>query len=246
MSLRYVIQMFWLGGMGLQVLLAGALLSKKSWRRFPIFTAYVVFNLVEGATGYFLQTNRSAYLYTYIVGETISVVLGLALVYEIFGHLFQPHPALRKLAIMVFRVSGILLLLLAAGVIYVRTPFGAGNVLTALLVVEEAARILEVGLIIFLFLFASVFGLHWRQFVFGIALGLGISVAVKLAEVTLVPHAPSATAALALAGMASFAVSLLIWFVYTVLPEGVAKVVELPKTAQLERWNQAIMELINQ
>jgi hypothetical protein len=249
MTLRSAIQALWLGGLALQVLLAAVLLIKKSWRKFPIFTCYVIFNLMEGMLAYVLQLqhNRSAYLYTYIIGETISVALGLALVYEIFGHLFQPHPALRKLAVMVFRVAALLLVVLAGGVIYYsRSPFDARDIVSALSVIEEAARIMEVGLIMFLFLSASVFGLHWRQLVFGITLGLGISVAVKLAEVTLLRYAPSAGAALALPGMLSFAVSLFIWLVYAMAPERVASTVELPKTAQLERWNQAMMELIHQ
>lgn len=245
MTLLSVIHGIWLAGMGFQVLLAVVLIRKKSWKKFPVFTSYVVFNLLEAAVGYVLQHNRNAYLYAYVIGETISVVLGLALVYEIFTHLFQPHPALRKLAVLVFRIVAVLLVLLAGGVIYARSPFHQSDIVAALLVVEEAARILEVGLIMFLFLFCSVFGLHWRQFVFGIALGLGIFVAVKLAEITLLPHAPSSAGVLAMAGVLSFDLSLLIWLGYSVMPERVASV-ELPKRAQLEQWNKAIMELINQ
>jgi hypothetical protein len=245
MTLR-AIQALWLGGLALQVLLAAVLLIKKSWRKFPVFTCYVIFNLMEGMVTYLVQNSRTVYLYTYIIGETISVALGLALVYEIFSHLFQPHPALRKLAVMVFRVAALLLLVLAGGVIYSQSPFNTRDILSALWVVEEAARIMEVGLIMFLFLCASIFGLHWRRLVFGITLGLGIFVTVKLAEVTLLRYAPSAANALTLTAMLSFPVSLLMWLAYAVAPERVTGTVELPKTAQLERWNQAMMELIHQ
>jgi threonine/homoserine/homoserine lactone efflux protein len=99
----------------------------------------------------------------------------------------------------------------------------------------------------FLFVFSSVFGLHWRQPVFGIALGLGTYVAVKLAEVALLPYAGStAGAALRVAGIICFNVSMLVWLGYTILPERAAGKAEMPKRAQLEQWNQAIMELIHQ
>jgi hypothetical protein len=44
----------------------------------------------------------------------------------------------------------------------------------------------------------------------------------------------------------SFDLSLLIWLGYILIPEHVASQAELPKRAQLEQWNQAMMELINQ
>lgn len=237
---------FWMAGLGVQALLALVLAGRKRWKAFPAFTAYVVFNLLEAAIGYAVLHNRSAYMYVYMIGETITVGLGLAVVYEIFSHLFQGHPALRKLAMQVFGVVAALLVMLAGAVIYARTPFHEKDIVTALLVVEEAARILEVGLLVFLFVFSGVFGLHWRQRVFGIALGLGIYVAVNLAEVTLMPYAGSATVTLALVGMVSFDLSLLIWLSYTLAPERVTVGTTLPKRAQLEQWNQAVMELIHQ
>jgi hypothetical protein len=236
----------WIAGLGFQALLALALARENRWKKFPAFTAYIVFNLLEAAVGYASVHNHGAYLYVYIIGETVAVALGLAVVYEIFTHLLHPYPALRKLAALVFRIVAVLLAVLAGAVIYGRAPFHERDVLTALLVVEEAARILEVGLVMFLFLFSSVFGLHWRQPVFGIALGLGVFVAVKLAEVTLLPHAGSAAEALNLTGMLTFDLSLLVWLGYTLAPERVTSVAELPQRAQLEQWNQAIMELVNQ
>ncbi len=233
-------------GFGLEGLLLLALAGRKRWKKFPAFTAYIAVNLLEAVVGYACLHNRTAYLYVYAIGETITVALGLAVVYEIFTQLLQPHPGLRKLASLVFRGVAILLVVLAGAAIYARTPFHEKDIVTVVVVLEEAARILEVGLLMFLFLFSSVFGLHWRQPVFGVALGLGIYVAVKLAEVTLLPHAGSAAGVFALAGMLTFDLSLLVWLGYTIAPHHVASAAELPKRAQLEQWNQAIMELIHQ
>jgi hypothetical protein len=88
--------------------------------------------------------------------------------------------------------------------------------------------------------------LHWRQNVFGIALGLGMFAAVELVTVTLIGHVSSATAlTLALARGISFSASLLIWLGYLLLPERATSSAEIPKRAQLEQWNQAVMELIS-
>jgi hypothetical protein len=237
----------WLIGLTLQMMLAAVLITKKMWAKCPIFTAYVLYSLAEAGVLLALYRKPSLYFYAYIVGESILVIVTLGLVYEIFTRLFSAYPALRRLASLSFRVAVILLVLLAGALIYSRTPIGRDGVGAALLLVEEAARILEVGLITFLFLFSSVFGLHWRQSVFGIALGLGIPAVGELVAVTIAPHVGLAMRqSLNLAHLVSFDFGLLLWLTYALAPERLASTVELPKRAQLEQWNQAIMELIHQ
>jgi hypothetical protein len=246
MALLSVMHGLWLVGLGLLALLLAVMAGKGKWRQFPVFTGYITFTLMYATIGYLFQQNRVAYWYIYVVGETVSIALGVALVYEIFSRLLLQHAALHKLAKIGFRVVVVLLTFLAM-LVYARSSVHRGDLLRTLLVVEEAARILEVGLIMFLFVFSSVFGLHGRQPIFGIALGLGTYVAVKLAEVALLPHVGSAAgAALRAAGILCFNVSTLVWLGYTIRPERAAARAEMPKRAQLEQWNQAIMELIHQ
>lgn len=236
----------WVAGLVLQPLLLVVLAFRGIWRRFPLFTAYLICSLLGDAVGYFLSGSRDVYVRVYLVDETISVILALGVTYEIFTQLFLAYPALRRLAWLAVRLVCGALICLGAGVIYTHLPIGEKGLASAVLVMEEASRILEVGLIMSLFLFSSAFGLHWRQHVFGIVLGLGIAAAVKLAAVAIVPHSGTAAWALTLAVMLSFDVSLLIWLGYLLAPERLTSTSELPKTAQLEQWNQAIMELIHQ
>jgi hypothetical protein len=99
----------------------------------------------------------------------------------------------------------------------------------------------------FLFLFATVFGLHWRQHEFGISLGLGIFVAVELISVTMKSHVgPFGADTIGFIRVLTMDLSMLIWLGYILVPERVAVQAELPKREQLEQWNRAMMELINQ
>jgi hypothetical protein len=110
----------------------------------------------------------------------------------------------------------------------------------------EAARIVELGVIMFLFLSSSAFGLHWRQNEFGIALGLGTCAAVELFNVTLMTHVSKEAAQIFnLVRSLSFNLSLLIWLGYLLVPERTTSSAEIPKQDQLEQWNQAVMELIS-
>jgi prepilin signal peptidase PulO-like enzyme (type II secretory pathway) len=114
------------------------------------------------------------------------------------------------------------------------------------MVVAEATRIVEVGLFMFLFLFSSAFGLHWRENVFGIALGLGVFAAVDLINVTMRSQFGSGVAeVMNLVRMTAFNLSLLLWTVYLLAPERATSSAEIPKRAQLEQWNEAVMELIS-
>jgi hypothetical protein len=245
MPLGSLIHDLWIGGIALQILLAGILLAKRAWQKYPFFTAYIFFNLFETAATFSVYQIRGAYFYAFWICEAICIVLGLAVVREIFTNIFSPHAALRRLATLIFRVAVVVLILLACGAIYEQSG-NARSIANGVLLASEATRIVELGLIMFLFLSSSAFGLHWRQNEFGIALGLGTCAAVELVNVTLMPHLSPATAQVfSLVRSLAYSCSLLIWLGYLLAPpERPANTVDVPK-AQLEQWNQAVMELIN-
>jgi hypothetical protein len=246
MPLQSIIQDAWFTGIGVQVLLIAVLLAKRAWLKFPVFSFYIAFNLVGAVATYWLFSKGLTYFYAFWIYEASVILLSVAAVWEVFVKLFAPHDVLKKLALIIFRVTVFGLIFLAGGVIYMQSADSRG-ISSAILLAAEAARIIEVGLIMFLFLSSSAFGLHWRQNTFGIALGLGMYAAVDLAVVALMHHL-SGTAAdvLNLIRALAFNFSLFIWLGYLLVPERATSVTEIPKRAQLEQWNQAVMELISQ
>jgi hypothetical protein len=245
MPLGSLIHDLWIGSIVLQVLLAAILLAKRAWQKYPLFAAYIFFNLFKTGVIFSVYRMRAAYFYSFWICEAIGIVLGLAVVREIFTNVFSPHAALRKLATLIFRVAVVALILLACGAIYEQSG-NARSIASGVLLATEATRIVELGLIMFLFLSSSAFGLHWRQNEFGIALGLGTCAAVELVNVTLMTHlSPAAAQVFSLVRSFSFNFSLLIWLGYLLVPERATSSGELPKQAQLEQWNQAVMELIS-
>ncbi len=234
-------------GLVLEFTLVITLLAKRRWRRYPIFTAYACCVLAENVAAYTLYRNVGLYSYVYLIGESFTILLGLGVAYEIFGDIFSAQPALKRIAISVFQISAIGLVILSVAVLYYHSSFRVSAFGTALRVAEEAARIIEIGAIAFLFLFSGAFGLHWKQSTFGIAFGLGVFVATKLAVITSLPYVSKTIAStLWMISSASFDISLLIWLGYLLMPERVPETAELPQHSQLEQWNQAILELIHQ
>jgi hypothetical protein len=245
MSLPAITQEAMIGSIVLQVLLAVVVLTKRTWRSYPAFSAYVFFTLFGAAVISLLNRGGRGYFYTFWACEAIGIVLGLAVVREVFTKLFSPHPALRKLATVIFRVAVVALVVLACAVYYAESGNARGFA-RGIMLAEEAARIVELGVIMFLFLSSSAFGLHWRQNEFGIALGLGTCAAVELFNVTLMTHVSQEAAQIfSLLRSFSFNLSLLIWLGYLLVPERATSSAEIPKRDQLEQWNQAVMELIS-
>jgi hypothetical protein len=125
-------------------------------------------------------------------------------------------------------------------------PSQTSSLGVAVQAVEQATRIIEVGLLMILFICSAAFGLHWKQAEFGIALGLGFFATLELLALTLRPMVGHPGAALLnVVRIAALDCSLFIWLGYLLAPpERAATTVNVPK-AQLEQWNQAVTELIN-
>jgi len=252
MASSHLIQNIWLAQLVCQAALAVVLAMKRVWKEFPVFTAYSVWNLSGGLAryvlyNYFLSQNAKLYFYLFWIGEGISVLLGIAVVYEVFRHLFSLQSALRKVAGISFVVTVTFLFVLGGSVFYGPGPVGLQHLGSGILLAEEGARILEVGLLMFLFLFAGAFGLHWRQPVFGIGMGLGIFTAVELVNMVLRSRlGAGATDVLNVVRMLAYNSSLIVWLGYLLAPERATSAAAVPDRAQLEQWNQAIMELIHQ
>jgi len=247
MSLKLLIAQLWIVGMVLQALLAMVLLARKTWKTFPIFTAYSIYSCLVSVGMYALRPSGPVYLNLYSVEEIVGILLGFGVIYEIFRTLLNSYPALRNLARLVFQCMVVALVALGCIVLYVQSSTEHNPFLAAMLTVQEATRTIEVGLLLFLFLFASAFGLHWRQYVFGVALGIGLFISVDLILVTMRLHVGYvAQEVFSITRALAFNLSLVMWLGYLLAPESKTQRMDVPKLSQLEQWNQALMELIHQ
>jgi prepilin signal peptidase PulO-like enzyme (type II secretory pathway) len=255
MSLYYPIYAFWVAGLILQPALAVFLVARKLWRKYPIFTLYTVFNSIgniiafllrETSLSFLLRDRPLLYFWFLQIFNGITTFIGFGIAYEIFRTIFSPHRALKRLATLVFGACAIILAGMGASLIISEAPFRSTDLMKSVLVVSEAARLLEVGLIGVLFLFSRAFGLHWRQATFGIALGLGIFATVELVATTIQSEfGPAAMNVLNLLRTGAFDVGLLTWIGYILAPEPSLNI-GLPERSQLDEWNRAVMEFIQQ
>jgi len=247
MRVATVIEFFWVAGAVLQFGLAATLIYRRAWRTFPFFFSYSLVNLAHAAASLIFRSNPFVYFYIYWVGEGISTILGFFVVYEVFKSIFLGHIALRKLASSILSVSLLVLGVLAITILAHEGQTMAHNLSRSVIIIEEATRTIEAGLLLVLFSCAGAFGLHWRHSVFGVALGLGIFVSVELIAVTMRSQlSPAMHDAFSIIRALAYTTSLIVWGTYMLLPERAADESQLPQHGQLEQWNQAILELIHQ
>ncbi|MGH9531288.1 MAG: hypothetical protein ACRD2Q_02785 [Terriglobales bacterium] len=243
---RIALNVLWLTPALVRLGLVLFMLHQRLYHEFPAFFSYLTYHVLKTAA-LVLLIDRSpwGYFYTFWIGEALGFVLVFAVIYEIMRHVLRPYDALwdvgRKLF---FGVAGLLLVL--AVVSAADTTAGADhNALMAwIYATGRSLRIVQCGLLGFLLLFSTYFGITWRHRVFGIALGLGLYASVELA----------ATAVRSEVGwigddiyrqvrMVLSSCSVLIWAAYLLKPEPARVAVGRVPQTQVEQWNQALQEM---
>jgi len=243
----------WLAPLALQVVIVTTMIRRKLCQEFPMFLVYTIFQVVLNATLFVLDHAPSvtAYQYRYAewVDEVGSIVLRFAVIQEVFSVVFRSYPALKELGTLVFRWTIAVLVLVAVAV----AAYGAGGygpgLLSGLALLDRAVAIVQCGLLLFLFLFSSYFGLSWRHYVFGIALGLGVFSSMQLATAAvqaemglLVPGSE----VLDFIVMGTYHCSVLIWLFYLLVPERARGTARRVPSHNLEEWNNALQRLLQQ
>jgi hypothetical protein len=221
-------------------------------RDFPVFFAYTVFEACKETLLFSLDhmpsVSMESYWTWYGTSLDVDVVLRFAVIYETFGKVLHGYPGLKKLGKLVLGWSGVLLVIIATAIAWFSPGIGEGRFTYGYQLVERTVSLVQSGLLIGIFLFASYFGLSWRNFTFGIALGMGIYSSMDLLNTAMRLQAgPFPTDFLLdFLMMVTYHVSVLIWLGYLLLPETATRPVGHLPGDNLEQWNTELERLLLQ
>jgi hypothetical protein len=255
LSLRLAWHCLWFLQVALHVALALVLIKRKNFRYFPIFVAYISWRALEGIVllwmNYVPFIDGNEYAAAFAVGRAVDAALALAIVAEIFKKFMSSYPGLRDLGTKLFRWVTIVLLIVVVALAWFAPANGQGHLMSGFYVLARTVNTLLCGLIIVLFAFPKIFGLSWRSQVFGIALGLGIVASVSLATSAIrsqvEPIARNQTVEIMdLITHTAFLCSVLVWFGYSLTPEGASPTVKSLPKHDLETWNHELERLLHQ
>jgi hypothetical protein len=230
-----------------------ALLCKKGLhRRYPIFCAYLVSEILQFAVLYPMivlpQVSGYAYFVAYSVGTGISVALRFGIIHEISAEVFRNYPVLSRFGKPAFRWGTVFFLWAALLLTLALGAHEASHVLSTVLILRRIANILQCGLLVLLFLFASYFGLSWRHYTFAIAFGLGVFASIDLVETAIRSQLGSeGTTVFDYFIMAVYHCCVLVWLIYLWLPERSPQLaVKTVPDHDLDNWNKELQRLIQQ
>jgi hypothetical protein len=235
----------WISHPILEVMVAAIMFTRNRHRQFPIFFTYLAAQVAMFCVLFPIRRlgSGSAYFYSYWVFAGISLVLGFKVIYEIFQDVFRPYDALKDLGAMLFKWSG-LVMLLAAVVIAAASPSSRqDSVIEAMMITQRGVRVIHCGLILFLLVFSKHLGISWKQNSFGIALGFGFYAAVELGTFALFSSGRETEALAGLITSSAYCVSIGVWLCYAIFKAFPREISANLLTSQ--RWNQSLGDLQN-
>ncbi len=244
----------WVAPNLLLLVLAVLIWKRGLWRQFPAFLAFAILSATGQLAVFFADILPSVTPENFWRIDWASLLvesfLKFVLIGEIFSHVFSPYRSISKLGrILVSGLGGALVLVAVLAAAYGRGDSGF-RLIAGAHFLEQAAFIIEVGLVVFLFLFAAYFRLAWDRLSFGVLLGLGISACEHLATWAVMTNATPSVhqrTLLDLLNMGTYHICVLIWFYYLLVPREVAvkSAVPLPEN-NLDVWNRELERLVHQ
>ncbi|MCU1309902.1 MAG: hypothetical protein JWO20_1027 [Candidatus Angelobacter sp.] len=224
------------------------MVRRKLTAEFPFFFTYTVFQVLSVAVLFAIfHFAPSMYFYAYWTSSALGIMLAFAIIHEVFCYAIRPYVGLRDLGNLLFRWATFLLVLIGGMLAISAAGMNSKQLFLAIIDVERAVRLMQCGLLLFVFVCSSYLGLTWRNFASGIALGYGIFATTDLVMFSLHGQlGPSWNSTLGIITTSAYNLSVLTWFGYALMPESARQRVhaEVVYRPVFDRWNQAAMALV--
>lgn len=228
----------------LQAAVAAIFWRRKLYRQFPAFYWYLLAQVANFAVTFplWLAGSRILYFWFFWLGEAVNAVLGFKVIHEIFLDVFRPYHTLKDLGTLLFKWTGVVLLLLSLVVAF-SNSLDRDPLVHALITLQSSVRVVQVGLVIFLLLFSRFLGVSRKQVCFGISLGFGLLASVDLILMALNSGGFVAQENLNQIDMVTCNLAILVWFGYSVSRKAVRQATV--NRLQTQRWEQSLADLQN-
>jgi len=234
-----------------------AIWKRRLWRQFPAFFAYALLGALSELAVYTTDVVPSISAETFWRAIWTSLLiegpLKFFLVGEILSHTFGVYASLKRLASILIRVLGVVLVLAAAVAAAYPPNDSRFGIISGAHRLEQTIYLVETGLLLFIFLFSAYFKLRLSREIFGIALGLSISACVHLGSWAFIANGiPSerTRSLLDFLNMAVYQVCVLIWCYYLLARPRSVDVSPPPPNqnfphSDLGDWNREVERLMH-
>jgi hypothetical protein len=222
---KVILYYLWIAPHALLAVLAVLMFLRGLHGKFPIFFIYTLYEVVEFlllfATRAISHNLGGLYRDVFIATAVGSAALRFGIIQEIFNNIFHDYSRLMGVATASMRwLTGILLVGAVLLAVY-SSGSVSNNMLSGVMLLDRSVAVIQAGLLLFLFLFSRMFGVSWRSYTFGIALGFGIFASTELAywAMRLTDLSEHAKDLLDLLPTGSYHISILVWLGYLLTAE---------------------------
>jgi hypothetical protein len=238
-------RVLWFAPPVLLAVMAVSMVRRKLHRELPWFFAYTIFDACQSVFSWFLWDNKALYFYHYWVTELVSVIIGFVIIYEVFSKIVNRYERVQRVGFVLYRWSAVVLLFVATITVAIAPDMNSSAIFDGIVTLQRGVRIVQTGLLIFLFAFASFLALSWRNCAFGVALGFGLLAVVELILATVRSFVgPAFDQLYAVLKAIAYNSAALIWAVYVLQRQpAVKKITSLPKT-DVAVWSDTLTELV--
>jgi hypothetical protein len=237
----------WLFGVLFQMGIILTMHRSKLFKELPVFFGYTVFQTLRalGLAAVKAKGSPALYFYAYWSAEACSNVVAFFVINEIFRHMLRPYEGIKHIASLLLKWAVMVLVVISLIVGFSSTRNEQLPYITSILVLERCVRLIQCGLLLFLFAFASALSITWKHYLFGIALGFGILAATQTVITSMLSAAgASGTAAYILLKPGMYLFVLGLWLYYLAHPVPLTREAKVTTFVDLTAWNRALLEII--
>lgn len=228
--------------LGILVGLMSLMVTRKLRSGFPYFFSYLV--LMTASTVVSLCVFLFApqqYFYVYWSLSSVIMLLGFAVLYEVFVNILKPYSAVIDLGKMLFLWAGSFLLVAALLTVAVTSGPTPNKLRVAVDLCDRCVHLMQCGMLMLLVLFERRLNLSWRSHAMCIAIGTGVSAAIDIVVSYGQGRFPGMASQLDSVNGFSFVAVLAFWAYSLTAKQAVRKTAaDSPTRLILQRWNEAL------
>jgi hypothetical protein len=222
--------------------------SKGLHRRFPAMGYYLALRAISTPLlmlNLYVETKPWAtdihagqiYYFGFFATYLASTVLLFFICIEVFRSALAAFPGIAKLAIVIFRWAAVVSVIVSlTSISYAHK--GLELIADICYGLMHSVSVLELCLLAFLCLSMNALRLTVRDLSFGIALGFGMMCSADFVLSSLISRATSLTGPLQIVYEALILATMVIWMVYSIIPEPARRPVLMPASSTIHRWNE--------
>ncbi|HZV21834.1 MAG TPA: hypothetical protein VE986_09850, partial [Hyphomicrobiales bacterium] len=217
------------------------MVRKRLYAQYPIFFSYLVLQILGFLVLYPVRKLGTAtdYFYAYWVLSGLTGICSVAIICELLSVVLKPFIGLRDAGKLLFRWAAAVMVIMALVVASSSHVEGRGYIVSAVLELERCMRVVQCGLLLFVLCCSKYLGISASNRAYGILLGFGLNASTCLFLLSMSTYmGPRFDHSLSLGMSAAYNLATIVWLGYVLKPEPARKLLHLPISSPLVRWNE--------